>query len=143
MGLLSGAFLFFDGFGEVGVIFFKGALEGGLGGDDDIDTVACDEFQVVDGVDVRGVDHGDDEGVSDAAHGDGHVLLNKFAGEQRQDFGFEFKVIEIDGRHAILLAEPIFHLFFVKRPCFHEVLAVASHPAAFLLEVLRLSDLCG
>ncbi len=81
--------------------------DGGLRGDDGFDVVPGEEFDVVDGVEVRGIGHRDDERRPGATDGDDLVAIADILGDQLEDLLVDLVLGEVDGLHAVLLAEEV------------------------------------
>jgi hypothetical protein len=89
------------------VILLDRALDRGLARDDGLDVVARQELEVVDGVQVRRVCHGDDERVARARDRNDLVALARLLRDELQDVDVDLVFLEVDRRDAVLLAEKV------------------------------------
>jgi hypothetical protein len=83
-----------------GVECGKFVEDGFFGGDERGDFELGDAADVVNGQDVQGVGHGDEEFVVEARDGEDFVVLDDFVGEEVGDVGGDGKAEEVDGRHV-------------------------------------------
>jgi len=123
----------------VGVVLFEALLDGLLGGDHHLDVVAGEELDVVDGVDVRGVAHGEDERGAGAVDRNALVLLGHVLGHELHHLDVDVELFEVDRRHAILLGEEAGELALLDEAKLGEVVADAA--TALLLLVLCFLEL--
>ncbi len=129
--------LFIGGAG--GVVALGGLLDGLLGRDHDLDVVAGEELDVVDGEDVRGVAHRQDERGGRPVHRDHVVLLAHLPGDQLDHLGVDVEVPQVDRRDPVLLGEEPRQLVLLDVA---ELGQVVAEPATLLLLIiLRLLQL--
>ena len=78
------------------VVLVQRLLDGLLAGDDDLDVVAGEELDVVDGVDVRGVAHRQYQRGAGAIHRDALVLLGDFLGDELHHLAVDVEFLQVD-----------------------------------------------
>ena len=123
----------------LGVVLLERLLDGLLAGDDDLDVVAGEELDVVDGVDVRRVAHRHDQRGAGAVHRDALVLLRHFLGDELHHLGVDVEFLQVDRGNAVLLGEEVGELGLLDEAELGEV--VADPAARLLLLVLRFLQL--
>ena len=121
------------------VVTDDGLLDGGDGRDHRLDVVASEELDVVDGVQVAGIAHGDDQRRAGARDGDQPVPLTHVLGDQLDDVLVDVELVEVDGLDAVLLAEEVGDLAI--RDDAHPRQRVAERGVGLLLFVLGLAQL--
>ena len=94
------------------VVPVDGRLDPQLGGHDRLDVVAGHELDVVHGEDVRRIGHGDGDRGAGLVDRKDVVLPGDVAGDQLDDARVDLEVLEIDRRHAELLAETLGDVLF-------------------------------
>ena len=121
------------------VVLLQRLLDGLLAGDDDLDVVAGEELDVVDGVDVGGVAHRQDQRGAGAVDRNALVLLGDFLGDEFHHLAVDVEFFQVDGRNAVLLRKKIGELGLFDEAELREV--VTDPAAGLLLLVLRLLQL--
>jgi hypothetical protein len=123
----------------LGVVLLQRLLDGLLAGDDDLDVVAGEKLDVVDGVDVRRVAHGEDERGAGAVDRNALVLLGHFLGHELHHLHVDVEFLQIDGGNAVLLGEEVRELALLDEAELRQV--VTDSAASLLLLILRLLQL--
>src|SRR5439155_7120987 len=127
--------------GLLRVVLLQRLLDGLLAGDDDLDVVAGEELDVVDGVDVRRVAHRQDQRGAGAVHRNALVLLRHVLGHQPDDLGVDVEFLQVDGGDAVLLGEEVRELGLLDEAELGEVVAdAAARLLLLLLGLLKLLE---
>src|ERR1700730_7436753 len=123
----------------LGVVLLQALLDRLLGGDHHLDVVAGEELDVVDGVDVGGVAHRQDQRGAGAVDRDALVLLGHVLRNELDHLEVDVELFEIDRGDAVLLGEEARELALLDETELGEVVADAA--ARLLLLVLGLLQL--
>ncbi len=87
------------------VILVKADLDRSIRSDNHFHGVAGAEAQIVDGVDVGRITHGDNQGRASAINRNQVVFLRNLCGDEFDDRRVDFKFTEVDRRDTILLGK--------------------------------------
>jgi hypothetical protein len=123
------------------VVAIDRALDGVVGGDDDLDVVAGEELDVVDGDDVRGIRGGQDQSRPGAVHREDRVLDRDLFGDQLDDRRVDLELVEVDRWHAVLLGDEVGELGLLQVAELGDLGAEAA--ATVPSRVTRLAQLLG
>jgi hypothetical protein len=113
--------------------------DGRLGGYHGLDVQRGEKLDVVDGVQVRGVRHGDDEGGAGTGQREDLVLFGHVLRHELEHLGVDLVLVEVDRGDAVLRREEVRHLAVGYVPELGE--RVAEVVPALALLVLRLPEL--
>jgi hypothetical protein len=123
------------------VVFVDRIEEGDLRGDDGLDVVPRHELDVVHREDVGRVRHRDGQRRAGTAERDDLILARGFGGNQLDDRGVDFELMQGDRRHAVLLRQQRGDLVVLHKPQVDQV--GTELPPCRPLIVQRILELFG